>query len=126
MSADTKIDPVSDEPGEDYSGLRIQFLSFAACPHAPQALTLLQEVLRSEGIVSEIEMIAVESEAAAQQYGFYGSPSIHFNDEDICPPASTVAPFFGCRLYLQPDGSVAPHPSAEAITQALRRLRQRA
>jgi len=115
-------DSAGDHPGE----LHIQLLYFATCPHASHALTLLQEALRSAGLGSEIEMIVVETEAAAQHHAFYGSPTIRVNGLDVSPPDTTSRPFLGCRLYRQPDGHFAPFPSIEAIAQALRQPRRRA
>ena len=102
---------------------RIQFLYFASCPHASAALAVLREVLRAEGVAPVIEMIEVETEEAAQQYQFYGSPSIRIGGEDVSAPSSPAAPSLTCRLYPQADGSFAPHPPAEALIQALHRAR---
>jgi hypothetical protein len=124
MSAESEMEPVLPSQSDDPDGLRIQFLYFATCPHAPQALTLLQEVLLSEGLVPKIEMITVETEEAARQYNFYGSPTIRVNGEDVSPSDARSTPFLGCRLYPQPDGRFAPHPSAEAIAHALRQPHQ--
>ena len=126
MSEESKTGSASVGRSNDPSELCIQFLYFATCPHAPQALTLLREVLRAEGLAPKVEMINIKNEAMAQQYTFYGSPTIRVNGEDVSPPDATSAPFFGCRLYPQPDGGFAAHPSADAITHALRQPHQRA
>jgi hypothetical protein len=99
---------------------RIEFLYFAACPNAPQALALLREVLRAENIPGEIELIAVETEEAAQRYGFIGSPTIRVEGVDVSPPSAPTAPSLACRLYQQEDGRFTTHPSAQALREALR------
>lgn len=128
MSADSKMESLpggrrrTDDPG----GLRIQFLYFAACPNSPQALALLHETLLAEGLAPEIDMIAVETDDAAQRHNFYGSPTIRINDEDVAPPDAAAQPSLACRLYPQPDGRFAPYPSAESIIHALRKASHRA
>ncbi len=101
--------------------LHIEFLYFAACPHAPEALALLHEVLLAEGITSEVEMIAVETEEAMLRYEFIGSPTIRIEGVDVSPPPTPATPSLACRLYRQEDGRFTTHPSAEALRQALHR-----
>lgn len=103
----------------------IEFLYFAACPNAPQALALLREALRAESIPAEVELIAVETEEAAQRYGFFGSPTIRIEGVDVSPPSAPAAPSLTCRLYQQEDGRYTTHPSAQALKEALRRIRRR-
>jgi hypothetical protein len=101
----------------------IHVLYFALCPHTPRALAIVHDILRAEGVESDVEMIPVETEEAAELHQFYGSPTIRVDGEDVRPaPAGTGAtPSLACRLYLQPDGRLAPHPPADAIAAALHR-----
>lgn len=122
MSADMEA-PLNDQDG-DINPPHIEFLYFAACPNAPAALTLLREVLRAEGISSEVEVIAVETDEAAQRYKFFGSPTIRINGVDCISPPTSATPSLACRLYVQADGRFAPHPSADALVQALRQFRR--
>lgn len=103
---------------------RIQFLYFASCPNAQAALSFLRETLQAEDVASDIEMITVETDEAAQRYGFVGSPTIRVNGVDVVPPPESAIPSLACRLYPQVDGHYAPHPPAEALTQALRKAHQ--
>lgn len=103
----------------------IEFLYFAACPNAPQALTLLREVLQAERIPAEVELIAVETEEAAERYGFFGSPTIRIEGVDVSPPPASAAPSLTCRLYQQEDGRFTTHPSAQALREALHAIRRR-
>ena len=105
---------------------RIEFLYFAACPNAPQALALLREVLQAESIPAEIELIAVETDEAAQRYGFIGSPTIRIEGVDVSPPSAPTAPSLTCRLYQQDDGRFTTHPSAQTLREALHSIRRRA
>lgn len=122
MSAD--MEATSSVQDGDINPPRIEFLYFAACPNAPAALTLLREVLRAEGISSEVEVIAVETEEAAQRHKFFGSPTIRINGIDISSPPMSTTPSLACRLYVQADGRVAPHPPSDVLIEALRRSRR--
>jgi hypothetical protein len=110
----------------DINSPHIEFLYFASCPNAPAALALLHDVLRAEAIASEVVMIAVETEEAAQRNRFFGSPTIRINGVDISPPPTSATPSLTCRLYVQEDGHYAPHPPADVIVEALRRSRRHA
>lgn len=103
--------------------IRIQFLYFASCPNAQAALAFLRDTLRAEGIGSEIELITVETEEAAQQHNFIGSPTIRVNDVDISQPMQPVAPSLACRIYRDSEGHHSSHPTVEALTQALNAAR---
>jgi hypothetical protein len=116
-------DPTLETYG-DGDRLHLQFLHFASCPNASRALTLLRDVLRAEVDAYEIEMITVETDEAARQYDFYGSPTIRVNGDDVSPPDAAAEPSLACRIYRQPDGRLAPYPPAEAIAQALHRARR--
>lgn len=109
--------PQSDEP-------HVQFLYFASCPNAQVALSFLRETLLAEDVASDIEMITVETDEAAQRYGFVGSPTIRVNGVDVMPPPESATPSLACRLYPQVDGHYAPHPPTAALTQALRYARR--
>jgi hypothetical protein len=102
-------------------GLQIQLLYFAACPNTPRAQAVLHQVLREEGIESEVELIAVETQEAAEQHQFYGSPTIRIAGQDVSPLPTGATPSLSCRLYQQPDGGVAHHPATESIAAALHR-----
>ncbi|HEX5548145.1 MAG TPA: hypothetical protein VFX24_12095 [Ktedonobacterales bacterium] len=108
----------------DVNSPHIEFLYFASCSNASAALALLRDVLRTEAVSSEIEMIAVETEEAAQRNSFFGSPTIRINGVDISPPPTSATPSLACRLYVQPDGHYAPHPPADVLVEALRRTRR--
>lgn len=113
--------PVLPRSGQ---GPHVQLLYFAACPNTPRALAVLQEVLASEGLPAEVEFVAVETDEAAEQYQFYGSPTIRIDGIDVAPVPSGAVPSLSCRLYAQPDGRVAHHPPAETITAALHRAQK--
>ncbi len=120
---ESTVEPRSASSG-DGNKVHIQFLYFATCPNASKALTLLRDVLRAEAPASEIEMITVETDEAARQYVFHGSPTIRVNGDDVSPSDMSSEPSLACRIYRQPDGRLAPYPPAEAIAQALHRERR--
>lgn len=101
--------------------VNIQFLYFASCPNAQAALAFLRETLLADGVTSEVELIAMETEEAARQFNFVGSPTIRVNDEDVSPPTHPSAPSLACRLYRDAAGRPSPHPPRDALISAIHR-----
>ncbi len=99
----------------------VQLLYFAACPNTPQALEELQRVLASDSLPTDVELIAVETQAAAEAHQFYGSPTIRIDGIDVAAIPIGATPSLSCRLYALPDGRVAHHPPTDAIAAALQR-----
>jgi hypothetical protein len=100
--------------------LKIEILYFAGCPSFQPTLLLLQQVMDEEGITASVQMINVESEAAAKNHRFLGSPSLRVNGEDIEPEARTATDFgMKCRIY-DNEGAPGGVPSKSIIQQALR------
>ena len=118
------MEPTPDARSDDTYKPTIQFLYFESCPNSQAALAFLRETMRTEEIASDIELIAVETDEAAQQHGFFGSPTIRVNGVDVTPLPEHAAPSLACRLYPQADGRYASHPPAEALIQALHKARQ--
>ncbi|MGH2484490.1 MAG: DF family (seleno)protein [Ktedonobacterales bacterium] len=102
-------------------GPTVEVLYFEGCPHHERAVALVRKALAAEKVSAPIQMIRVETDAEAHQHGFYGSPSVRFNGEDIAPPPHTATPGLACRVYRTPDGHMTPTPPFEAIVVALRR-----
>ncbi len=103
------------------SGPRIEVLYFDGCPNHERAVALVRQALAAERITAPIQMIRVETDAEAHRYGFYGSPSIRVNGEDIAPLPAGATPGLACRVYRLPDGNMAPVPAYETLVAALRR-----
>ncbi len=99
--------------------LRVDFLYFDDCPSHPRALELLKEVLRAEGANVPIHVHQVETEEAAEQLRFPGSPTIRVAGMDIDDnPDLPVG--LCCRAYRQPNGKISPLPPRDKIVAAVR------
>jgi hypothetical protein len=103
------------------SGSTIEVLYFDGCPSYEHAVVLLRKALAAEQITAPIQLIRVETDAEACQYGFYGSPTIRINGKDIAPLPAQATPHLACRVYSRPDGQLAPVPAYETLVAALRR-----
>ena len=104
-------------------GPTIEVLYFEGCPSYERAVALVRQALAAERVTAPIQMMRVETDAEANRYGFYGSPTIRVNGEDVAPVPAGATPHLACRLYRMSDGCLAPVPSFEALTSALRRTR---
>jgi len=78
--------------------MRIEFLYFDGCPNAEEAVARLQETAARICPGTPVEKVKVDSKAAAEERGFYGSPSIRIDGVDLeYDPARK--PSMSCRLY---------------------------
>jgi hypothetical protein len=83
--------------------MKIELLYFAGCPSYRPTEDSLREVLVEANVFYPIEMIAMTTEADAQQWKFLGSPTIRFDGVDPFAHGETD---YGleCRVYLTPAG----------------------
>lgn len=100
--------------------MRIELLYWAGCPSHPEALALLQSVLASREIASEIELHEVCTQAEAEALSFPGSPTIRIGGRDIDPVGARAQPALACRVYRLRDGRPSPVPTREQLEEALR------
>ena len=101
--------------------LKVEFLYWADCPSHERALALLREVMTEEQIQAPVEIVEVKTEAEAQQYKFYGSPTIRIDGADIAPLTEySIQPTLTCRAYRRADGRISPLPPRELIVAAFR------
>ena len=108
----TQSDP-SDAP-------TLEVLYFDGCPNHERAVALVRQALAAEQMTAPIQLIRVETDAEAQQYSFYGSPTIRINGVDVAPMPAGATPRLACRVYQRADGRLAPVPSYDAIRAAVR------
>lgn len=106
------------------SGPAIEVLYFEGCPNHERAVALVKRALAAEHITAPIQLRRVETDEEAHRYGFYGSPTIRINGEDIASPPAGATPGLACRVYRLPDGHLAPVPAYEAIRDALHQTRR--
>jgi hypothetical protein len=101
---------------------KVEFFYWADCPSHERALALLREVMAEEQIQTPIEIVEVKSEAEAEQYQFYGSPTIRIDGGDIAPLTEySIQPSLTCRAYRRADGRISPLPPRELIVAAFHR-----
>jgi hypothetical protein len=99
--------------------MRITFLYYEDCPSHDVALDRLRQVMAEEDILTEIEIIKVETDEQAQRLRFIGSPTIRVDGQDINPPPLDAYYALTCRAYRLEDGRISPLPSPDMIQHAL-------
>ncbi len=97
----------------------IKFYFFEGCPSHETALQRLRDQLSDFSVDTPVEVIQVETEAAAEQHAFVGSPTIRINGQDIDPTPIGAQFALTCRPYRTEDGRITPLPSVKMIRTAL-------
>jgi hypothetical protein len=99
---------------------RVEFFYIEDCPSHERSLEILREVLAEAHIQAPIEVTEIKTEQEAQQYQFYGSPTIRVDGQDIAPrPEGIPEPSLTCRAFQRADGRISPLPPRELIIAAL-------
>jgi hypothetical protein len=82
---------------------------------------MLREAMAEADLDPEaIQVHEIDTEGAAQQEGFIGSPTIRIDGEDLQPPPEGEPAGLSCRIYRRRDGGVSPLPDPEDLREALR------
>ncbi|MEO0563491.1 MAG: DUF2703 domain-containing protein [Chloroflexota bacterium] len=103
--------------------MHIEFLYFSDCPSHDDALQRLRDVMAEEDVATDVTIISVETDEAAQTHQFIGSPTIRINGADIVPsPEQSYN--LACRVYQWDDGRYSPIPSPDMIRRALQQAKQ--
>lgn len=100
--------------------LHVTFLYCEDCPSHEQALSRLRQAIAEEGVEAGLEIVQVETEEQARQWGFIGSPTIRIEGQDIDPPPADAPFALACRAYRREDGRITPLPPPELIRRGLR------
>ena len=100
--------------------MKVEVLYFDGCPTYETATKTLRAVLAEEGLESDIELVAVNSDAAARRLNFPGSPTIRIDGRDLFPAPEREDWRLGCRLYPTAEG-LRGSPSAVMFRDALTR-----
>ncbi len=124
MTQPSQARPAKPSQASQASSPTIEVLYFEGCPNHEHAVALVKRALAAEQITALIQLIRVETDAETQRYGFYGSPTIRINGEDIAPPPAGATPGLACRVYQLPDGHLAPVPAYAAILDALQQTQR--
>jgi hypothetical protein len=81
---------------------------------------MLREEMEKKALdPSSIEVREVDTEAAARQSQFVGSPTIRVNGVDVQPPVDGEPTGLSCRVYRRRDGRISPLPDPEDVREAL-------
>ena len=98
--------------------MEVQLLHFDCCPHWTVMEVRLRQALDLAGYAETIENCLVETQEAANEYRFAGSPSILLDGRDPFPSHSGE---FGltCRVY-PTSGGPAGAPTVEHLAEAIK------
>ena len=96
----------------------VELLVVPDCPNASGAHDLLRSCLRDAGLASTpVRVSVIDSERAAEQRGFVGSPTILIDGVDPFAEAGQQ-PALACRVYPGPAGP-SGLPPADRVRTAL-------
>jgi hypothetical protein len=98
--------------------MKMEILYFDGCPTYRAAEKTLREVLEEQGIVAEVELVAVNTDWEAQELRFAGSPTIRVDGEDLFPVPERAEYALGCRMYATSEG-LRGSPTATMLSEAL-------
>ena len=101
--------------------MTIELLYFDGCPSHEAFVPRLRELLAQAGVDAPVLQRRVESDDAAQQQRFLGSPTLRIDGVDVDPGAAQREDYgLKCRLYLTPNGRRGV-PADEWVLGALAR-----
>ena len=99
----------------------MEILFFAGCPHVDTTRELVEEAAAAAGVVPELRLTEVTSQAEAERLRFLGSPSVRVDGRDVEPGADGRETFvLACRIY-RTDAGVAGRPAEQWLRAALAR-----
>jgi arsenate reductase len=98
--------------------MKIEVFDFDGCPHSLGARDLVHDVAHRMLEHPSIHHVRVESDEAAQQHKFLGSPTIRVNGEDL-ERRTADSYFLGCRIYPGSTGLPPKWMIEAAILRAL-------
>lgn len=98
----------------------IELLYFDGCPSHQAAGASLRQALDEEGIETEVELVAVNTDEEAAVLRFPGSPTIRLNGRDLFPVREQGDWRLGCRVYATSEG-LKGSPTVSMLRETLRR-----
>ena len=98
--------------------MKIEVLYFDGCPTYETATKTLRAVLVEEGMESDVELVAVNTDEEARRLRFPGSPTIRVDGRDLFPAPAREDWWLGCRLYATPEG-LRGSPTTGMLREAL-------
>jgi proline dehydrogenase len=106
--------------------MRVELLATLDCPHLERAEDIARQALANNGHTPDISRVYVSDLDTAAGLGFHGSPTLRIDGRDVVPVPVDLPINLGCRLYRQPDGSLAGVIPAQAITAEVERREEEA
>jgi proline dehydrogenase len=106
--------------------MRVELLATLDCPHVDRADAIVREALANNGHTPLIERVYVSDLDTAAGLGFHGSPTLRIDGRDVVPPPAGEPIHLGCRLYVQPDGTLAGVIPAPTIAAEVERREEEA
>jgi hypothetical protein len=104
----------------------VELLWWEGCPSTEGALAAVREALAELGLAdADVRMREVVSDDDAHAAGFFGSPTILIDGEDLVPAAAGEEIGLSCRVYRRRDGRISPIPDPDDLREALRRAAER-
>jgi hypothetical protein len=101
--------------------VHVELLYWDGCPSHPEALSDLRAAMSELGLDPDaIEVREVDTDDAADEERFTGSPTIRVDGRDVQEPEGEPVGLT-CRIYHRRDGSVSPVPDPDDLRDALRR-----
>jgi hypothetical protein len=101
---------------------QVELLWWEGCPSWEAAHELVRTVMAEAGMDPEsLRSVEIDTDDAAEQSGFIGSPTIRVDGRDVQPPEQAEPPGLTCRVYHLRDGRISPLPDPEDIKEALAR-----
>ena len=97
----------------------VEILFFAGCPNVEQTREMVEAASAASGVVPELRLTEVTSQAEAERLRFLGSPSVRVDGRDVEPGAEERQTFvLACRIY-RTDAGVSGRPAQEWLRAAL-------
>lgn len=101
--------------------MRVEVLYFTACPNYAPLPAHIAGLLAGAGFTAEVQSRLVESDTAAQEARFLGSPSVRINGRDVEPGAGARSDYgMKCRLYRTAEGICGRPADHWIVAAALR------
>jgi hypothetical protein len=98
-----------------------EVLYFDGCPNHHPAVALVERVSRELGIETDVQLVNVPNQQAAQRLRFLGSPTIRVGGVDVDPETEERADYaLSCRLFRTKAG-FSGQPDESWVRDALLR-----
>lgn len=100
---------------------RVELLWWEGCPSHERALAQLREAMAAQGMdPGSVEVREVDTDRAAHDESFVGSPTIRIDGRDVQAPLEEARVALSCRVYRLRDGRFSPTPDPDDLRDALR------